>query len=89
MDSQYVGKQSNSTRNMKHLNFAPKDVQRILPSGKSIMKRKCSTRKLFLKISQYSQENTCVGISFLIKMQAFRAPALLKKVSNIGVFWED
>ena len=38
------------------------------------MNRKCSTRKLFLKISQYSQENT-----FLIKMQAFRPSALLKK----------
>ena len=59
---------------MKHVNFVPKDVQRILSSRKSIMNRKCSTRKLFLKISQYSQENT-----FLIKMQAFRPSALLKK----------
>ena len=32
-------------------NFEPKDVQRILSSRKSIMNRKCSTRKLFLKIS--------------------------------------
>ena len=64
---------------MKHVNFVPKDVQRILSSHKSIMNRKCSTRKLFLKISEYSQENTCVGISFLIKMQAFRDPALLKE----------
>ena len=91
MDSRYEGKQSNSTRNMKHVNFVPKDVQRILSSRKSIMNRKCFTRKLFLKILQYSQENTCVGISFLIKMQAFRAPALLKRDSNTGVFckhWE-
>ena len=47
--------------------------------------------QVFLKISQYSQENICVGISFLIKMQAFRAPALLKWDSNTGVFckhWE-
>ena len=63
-------------------------TQRILSSHQSIMNRKCSTRKLFLKISQYSQENTCVGISFLIKMQAFRAPALLKRDSNTGVFCE-
>ena len=88
MDPRYEGKQSNSTRNMKHVNFVPKDVQRILSSRKSIMNRKCSTRKLFLKILQYSQENTCVGISFLIKMQAFRAPALLKRDSNTGVFCE-
>ena len=67
MDSRYEGKQSNSTRNMKHVNFVPKDVQRILSSHKSIMNRKCSTGRLFLKISQYSQQNT-----FLIKMQAFK-----------------
>ena len=88
MGSRYEGKQSNNKRNMKQLNFVPKDVQRILSSRKSIMNRKCSTRKLFLKISQYSSENTCVGISFLIKLQAFRAPALLKRDSNTGVFCE-
>ena len=40
--------------------------------------RRCSSEKVFLKISQYSQENTCVGVSFLIK--------LLKRDSNTGVF---
>ena len=43
-------------------------------------------KKLFLKILQYSQESNCVGISFLIKMQAFRAPALLKRNSKAGAF---
>ena len=86
MDSRYEEKQSNSTRSMKNVNFVPKDVQTFLSSRKSIMNSKCCTRKLFLKISQYSQENTCVGISFLIKMQAFRVPALLKKDSSTGVF---
>ena len=39
---------------------------------------------MFLKFSQDSQENTCVGVSFLIKAQA---PAtLLKKDSEIGIF---
>ena len=47
------------------------------------MNRKCSTRRLFLKISQYSLENT-----FLIKMQVFRPLALLKRDSNTGVFCE-
>ena len=74
---------SNGTRNIKHVNFVPKDVQRILTSHKSIMNRKCSTRRLFLKVSQYSQENT-----FLIKMQAFRPSALLKRDSNTGAFCE-
>ena len=88
MDSRYEGKQSNSAKNMKHVNFVPKGVQRVMSSCKSIMNRNCSTRKLFLKLWQYSQENICVGISFLIKMQAFRAPALLKTHSNTGVFCE-
>ena len=29
--------------------------------------RRCSVKKVFLKISQNSQENTCVRVSFLIK----------------------
>ena len=32
--------------------------------------RGCSIRKVFLKISQNSQENTCDRVSFLIKLQA-------------------
>ena len=66
---------------MKNVNFVPKDVQRILSSHKSIMNRKC-----FTKISEYSQENTCVRISFLIKMQAFRPPVLLERDSDTGFF---
>ena len=31
----------------------------------------CSTRKMFLKISQNSQESTCARVSFLIKSQAW------------------
>ena len=41
------------------------------------------TKKLFLKISQYVPENTCVGVS-LITFQDFRP--LLKRDSNICVF---
>ena len=32
--------------------------------------QRCSIKKLFLKISQYSQENTYARASFLIKLQA-------------------
>ena len=75
---------SNSARNIKDVNFVPKDVQRIISSHKSIMNRKCSTRRLFLKVFQYSQEDT-----FLIKMQAFRPSALLKTdFLRRGVFCE-
>ena len=33
--------------------------------------RGCSVKKVFLEISQNSQENTCVRVSFLMKLQAF------------------
>ena len=32
--------------------------------------RRCSVKKMFLEISQNSQEDTCVRVSFLIKLQA-------------------
>ena len=32
--------------------------------------QKCSLKKVFLKISQNSQENTSARVSFLIKLQA-------------------
>ena len=42
-------------------------------------------KKVFLKILQNSQENTCAMVSFLIKLQA--APAtLLKKDSGKSAF---
>ena len=47
-------------------------------SRKNIMNI-CSTKKLFLKILGYSQENTCVGVSFLITLQAFSHAILLKR----------
>ena len=43
--------------------------------------QRCSVKKVFLEISQNSQENTCAKISFLIKLQALglRPTTLLKK----------
>ena len=35
-----------------------------------VVARRCSVRKVFLEISQNSQENTCARDSFLIKLQA-------------------
>ena len=34
-----------------------------------VVVRRCSVKKVFLKISQNSQENTCARVSFLIKLQ--------------------
>ena len=41
--------------------------------------------KVFLKILQISQENTCVDV-FLIDLQVLKGMTLLKAVSNKGVF---
>ena len=46
---------------------------------------RCSMAKLFLQISQYSQEKTCWSL-FLIKLQAFMSATLWKIDSNTGVF---
>ena len=40
---------------------------------------RCSVKKVFSKISQNSQENSCARVSFLIKLQASRPVTLLKK----------
>ena len=41
--------------------------------------RWCSVRKLFLEISQNSQESTCVGVSFLMKSYRPEACKFIKK----------
>ena len=46
----------------------------------SSMYRRCSVKKVFLEISQNSQENICVRVSFLIKLPAAgRRPVTLSK----------
>ena len=54
------------------------NIYHYIKAWKSIMNR-CSIKKLFLKISQYSQESACVGVSSLMKMQTFSPAALFKK----------
>ena len=52
---------------------------------------RCSIKKVFLKISQNSQENTCARVSFSIKLQA-TACIFIKKETLTEVFsckfWE-
>ena len=38
-------------------------------TGSALYTRMCSVKKIFLKVSQNSQENTCARVSFLIKLQ--------------------
>ena len=42
--------------------------------------QRCSVKKVFLEISQNSQENTCARVSFLIKLQAFIKKETLAQV---------
>ena len=46
------------------------------------LNRRCSVQKVFLEISQDSQENNCAKVSFLIKLQAFfhRTPLLAASI---------
>ena len=37
--------------------------------SKEAVVHRCSVKKVFLEISQNSQENTCARVSFLIKLQ--------------------
>ena len=58
--------------------------------------RRCSIKKANPNILWYSQENTCAGVYFLIKLHAIRRLTLLKRDSNRDIFlwisrnlWED
>ena len=66
-----------------HLNFPP-----ILDIGHvEAVALRCSVKRLFLKISQNSQENTCVRVSFLIKLQAWGLINFNKKKTLAQVFF--
>ena len=48
--------------------------------------QRCSVKKMFLEISQNSQENNLARISFLIKLQAPDLQLLKKSDSGTSVF---
>ena len=50
-------------------NKAKQFSQEITERKEAVVQR-CSVIKVFLEISQNSQENTCARVSFLIKLQA-------------------
>ena len=55
--------------------------------------RRCSIKKLFLKISQYSQKNTCVGVSLCQNCRPennyFAEHQLILKGFSIRAFFDD
>ena len=54
------------------------DTLIIININTEVVVQRCSVKKVFLEITQNSQENTWARISFLIKLQASES-ALLKK----------
>ena len=62
--------------------FVSNNSNKVTPEAAT---RDVLSKKIFFKILQYSQENTCVG-SLLIKLQAFRPVTLLKRDSNADDF---
>ena len=52
--------------NLKDFIFVCLALSKILEA----VTHRCSLKKVFLESSQYLQENTCVKVSFLIKMQS-------------------
>ena len=58
---------------MLPLPMATKTLQEIL----ELVSRRCSVKKVFLKLSQNSEESTCARVSFLIN--SLRPATLLRK----------
>ena len=50
----------------------------VYPCPEAVV-QKCSVEKVFLQISQNSQENTCARVSFFDKVAGLRPATLLKK----------
>ena len=54
-------------------------VWSILDTGPEAAAKRCAVKKVFLEISQNSQENTCARVSFFNKVAGLRPATLLKK----------
>ena len=56
------------------------EEQAVLCGNIETVVQRCSVKKVFLKMSQSSQEGTCTRDSFLIKLQAWPATLLKKNI---------
>ena len=62
-------------------------LKEFLVSTEAVVPWTCSEKKIFLKISKHSQENICMGVSFLIiKLQPSSLQLYQKRRSNKFVF---
>ena len=78
------------TKNKNSFSKAKKKGKSTKVSGKFISQepvvQRCSVKKVFLEISQNSQENPCARVSFLITLQASGLQLYLKRGSGTGAF---
>ena len=64
--------------NSEHLSeFATLHVNAFWGVVIEVVVQRCSVKKVFLEISQNSQENTCARVSFLIKLQVLYRTSLV------------
>ena len=61
------------------------EIGELIKNGAETAVRSYSVKKMFLKISKNSQENTCTRVSFLIKLQS-SACNFIKQESRTQVF---
>ena len=54
-------------------------MQKFVVEAKEAVLQKCSVKKVFLEISEHSQENTCARVSFFNKVAGLKPATLLKK----------
>ena len=69
----------------KKIEFTEKKISSDSQNLEAVARR-CSVKKVFLKIFKNSQESSCARVSFLIKFQASACNFIKKRDSGKGVF---
>ena len=54
-------------------------MQKFVVEAKEAVVQKCSVKKVFLEISEHSQESTCARVSFFNKVAGLKPATLLKR----------
>ena len=57
-------------KHVSGIRFAEPNELSMMASSSEVVVQSCSLKKVFLEVSQNSEENTCARASFLIKLQA-------------------
>ena len=84
--------------NLSRENTQPENMCDIIFEKIEAVVQRCSVKKVFLEISQNSQENACARVSYLIKLQAFceiskntflhRTPLVAASENTKGIYAE-